>query len=110
MRHRLRTYISLPLLTLFLPGHSVFAQSATIKGRVTDDQDQPLPGVNVVVKGSTTGTLTDAEGLFSLTPVNPLTPKDALVFSFIGFINSDIIIGNQRTINVQLKAANQTLN
>ena len=111
MNLRLSTLVGLLCITLSLPHtHDLFAQSAAINGTVTDDQNQALPGVNVVIKGTTIGTLTDANGLFSLTPAKPLLPNDALVFSFIGFTNSEVPVGTQRTFTVQLKATNQTLN
>ena len=106
---RLSTLIGLFCIALLWPLPDLFAQSATVTGTVTDDQNQPLPGVNVVVKGTTTGTLTDANGAFSLTPAKPLLSTDALVFSFIGFSNVEVSIGSQRTFAVQLKATNQTL-
>ena len=90
-------------------GH-LFAQSAAVSGTVTDNQNQPLPGVNVVVKGTMTGTLTDVNGVFKLTPTQPFSEKDVLVFSFIGFANTEVIVGNQKTVSVQLKADDQTLN
>ena len=90
-------------------GH-LFAQSAAVSGTVTDNQNQPLPGVNVVVKGTMTGTLTDVNGAFKLTPAKPFSEKDVLVFSFIGFANTEVIVGNQKTVSVQLKADDQTLN
>ncbi|WP_461052473.1 SusC/RagA family TonB-linked outer membrane protein [Spirosoma arcticum] len=109
MNLKLSTFLCVLFIRLLLP-HDLFAQSATLNGTVTDDQNQALPGVNVVIKGTTIGTLTDANGLFSLTPAKPLSSGDALVFSFIGFTNSEVPVGSQRTFTVQLKATNQTLN
>lgn len=109
MRLRLCTFISLISVVFLLGTYDSFAQSVTLTGTITDDQNQPLPGVNVVIKGTTTGTLTDAKGVFSLAPTKPLSGQDALVFSFIGFINTEVTVGGQRTFAVQLKAANQTL-
>lgn len=60
---------------------SAFAQSK-ITGRVVDDQQQGLPGVSVVVKGTTTGSVTDATGNYALTAPNK---NGTLVFSYIGF-------------------------
>ena len=48
--------------------------------------------------------------MFSLTPTKSFSSKDALVFSFIGFNNIEVVVGSQRAFNVQLTAANQTLN
>ncbi|MFM7851098.1 MAG: carboxypeptidase-like regulatory domain-containing protein, partial [Flammeovirgaceae bacterium] len=61
---------------------SVWAQERVITGKVTSaDDGSSLPGVNVVVKGTTNGTVTDTEGKFSITVQNA---SSALVFSFIG--------------------------
>jgi TonB-linked SusC/RagA family outer membrane protein len=76
------------------------AQDRTVSGRVTAVEDGlPLPGVNVVVKGTSIGTVTDASGQYSLT--GPMADA-TLVFSFIGFISQELEVGAQSTINVQL--------
>ncbi|HCE58751.1 MAG TPA: hypothetical protein DER09_13220, partial [Prolixibacteraceae bacterium] len=76
-------------------------QQKTITGKVVDDRNAPLPGVAVVVKGTTTGIVTDIDGNYTL-PV----PADAQVlsFSFIGMKAQEIVIGNQTTINVTMAA------
>src|SRR5258706_15631197 len=77
-----------------------FAQERAITGRVSSSEDgTALPGVNVVVKGTTNGTVTDADGNFKLT-----IPQDggALVFSFIGLQTSEIVIGDRSVVDVQL--------
>jgi TonB-linked SusC/RagA family outer membrane protein len=73
----------------------------TITGRVVDDQQQGLPGVNVVLKGTSTGAVTNTEGNYSL-----VVPDGGgtLVFSFIGYVNQEVAIGNQTTINVTLRS------
>ncbi len=92
-------YNLLYLTVLLLLGIvDVFAQGQTITGKVTDTSNQPLPGVNVVVQGTTTGTTTDFDGKYSLL----VNPGDVLVFSFIGYQNQTITVGSQTTINVQL--------
>lgn len=74
-------------------------QSKTISGKVTDFTNSPLPGVTVVVKGTTTGTVTDADGNFSLTNV----PGDAtLVFSFVGMTTQEIPVVGKTSINVTM--------
>ncbi|MCS6968993.1 MAG: TonB-dependent receptor [Cytophagales bacterium] len=72
-----------------------------ITGKVTSASDQsPLPGVNVVVKGTTIGTVTDVEGKYSINvPDNATT----LVFSYVGYVTQEIAIGNQTEINVVLQ-------
>jgi TonB-dependent starch-binding outer membrane protein SusC len=70
-----------------------------ISGKVTDNDGNLMPGVNIVVKGTAIGTVTDAEGNYTLK-----VPNDAgiLVFSFIGFTPVEVAIGTQTTINVTL--------
>ncbi|WP_303312615.1 TonB-dependent receptor [Hymenobacter sp. BT730] len=76
-----------------------------VTGRVVDEQGAGLPGVNVVVKGTSNGTQTDADGKFSLT-----VPDDAtLVFSFIGYNTQELVVGGRTSLNVTLTAATQTL-
>ena len=74
-------------------------QKKEISGSVKDSKGLPLPGVSVVVKGTTTGIDTDADGKFRIS-----VPADAktLVFSFIGMKAQEIVIGNNTTINVTL--------
>ncbi|MBL0740013.1 TonB-dependent receptor [Chryseolinea sp. Jin1] len=70
-----------------------------ITGTVTDDLDQPLPGVNILVKGSSFGTTSDAEGKYSLA----VTDETAvLVFSFIGFLTQEVAIGQRTDVKVQM--------
>lgn len=74
----------------------------TVKGKVTDSSGGTLPGVSVVVKGTTVGTITDSNGNYSLSKV----PQNAtLVFSFIGMKAQEIAVGNQSTINETLEEA-----
>jgi TonB-linked SusC/RagA family outer membrane protein len=77
-----------------------FAQERTITGRVSSSEDgTALPGVNVVVKGTTNGTVTDTEGNYKLT----VPSGDAsLVFSFIGLLTQEVPIGDRTTLDVQL--------
>ncbi|WP_106137473.1 SusC/RagA family TonB-linked outer membrane protein [Spirosoma oryzae] len=81
-----------------------WAQGRTIKGVVTSGEDNAaLPGVNVVIKGTTTGASTNAEGAYTITvPANQLR-NGALVFSFIGMKTLEVPMGNQSTINVKLQ-------
>ena len=76
-------------------------QQNLISGVVTDDSGQPLPGVTVVVKGTSRGTITDGAGKYSL----PNIPKEAkLIFSFVGMIAQELPVGAKTQINVTLKA------
>jgi len=71
---------------------------STITGNVTDDTGGPLPGANVLVKGTTNGTQTDFDGNYTITA----NDSDVLVFSYIGFASQEISINGQSTINVQM--------
>ena len=92
------------LLLLFcLP---VLAQDVAVSGRVTSSDDgSPLPGVTVQVKGTSKGTNTDAQGYYKITA----SPSNRLVFSFIGYVNQEVAVGNQTTINVALVGDAQQL-
>ncbi|WPP49436.1 carboxypeptidase-like regulatory domain-containing protein [Catalinimonas niigatensis] len=91
----------LALLTvLLLSTPSLQAQNRTVSGKVVSgEENTPLPGVNVILKGSTLGTVTNAEGEYRL----QLPDGDGILsFSFIGYISQEIEVGNQSTINVTL--------
>lgn len=77
---------------------TAFAQK-TVKGTVNDAAGEPLIGVNIVVKGTSTGTVTDVDGAYSLQ-----VPDDdaVLVFSYIGYLSTEVIVGNQTTIHQTL--------
>lgn len=76
---------------------SIFQQTRNISGRVTDSSGAPLPGVTVVIKGTTQGTISDTDGNYSLGDV----PADAiLVFSFVGMKTEEIFVSGNTTINV----------
>ena len=89
------------LLVLLAIGVQAFAQSA-VSGRITDEAGEPLVGANVLVKGTTTGTMTDYNGNYSLN----VRQGAVLVFSSIGYATQEIRVGSQRVINVTL--ANDT--
>lgn len=89
----------LVVLFLGLQGHSAFAQGRVITGTVTDSDNQPLLGTNVVLKADpSSGTVTDVNGEYSITA----SPTDVLVFSFVGYVTQEIPVGNQVVINVTL--------
>ena len=87
-----------PAVALVAPEAPGAPADATVTGRVVDEKGAGLPGVNVVIKGGTNGTSTDADGKFSLA-----VPEGAtLVFSFVGYAAQEVVVGNQTTINVAL--------
>ena len=74
-------------------------QQKSVSGKVTDSLGDPLPGASIVVKGTTTGTITDIDGNYSLSNI----PANAsLQFSFVGMKIQEVIIGNKTTINISL--------
>ena len=77
-----------------------FAQGRQVNGTVKDAAGEPMIGVNVLVKGTTNGTITDFDGNFSLSGVKD---NDVLSVTYIGYITQEVKVGNQKTINVVLK-------
>ena len=88
------------ILTLFLVFmvQITFAQDKTVTGTVNDEAGLPVPGANVMVKGTNIGTQTDFDGNYSIKAAN----GQILVFSFIGFAKQQITVGNADTVNVSL--------
>lgn len=106
MKQNYRSLNKLAVL-LFLLGASVvaFAQQQPVRGKVTDEKGSTLPGVNVLIKGTATGTSTDAAGSFSI----EANPDDVLVFSFIGYTPIEVRVGNQTSFDVTLHEDVKTL-
>ncbi|MBO0935511.1 SusC/RagA family TonB-linked outer membrane protein [Fibrella sp. HMF5335] len=105
-----RFTLPISLFFILLASQHLLAQSPTLAGTVRDEKNQPLPGVNVVIKGTSVGTTTNATGAYSLTLPKPSAGGEVLVFSFIGYINQEVSLAGQSTIDVQLKENNQLLN
>ena len=70
------------------------------KGRVVDAKGQPLPGVTVLIKGTKTGTSTDANGVFNF---NLPTGKETLIFSFVGYKTQEVAVNGRSTLDVNLE-------
>jgi TonB-linked SusC/RagA family outer membrane protein len=94
--------VSLMLTLLCL---TTFAQQASVSGTVKDRSGTGLPGVNVIVKGTTNGTSTDSDGKFSLNA----SSDDVLVFSFIGYTTREVPVGNQTTFDISMDEDVSTL-
>src|SRR4051812_43723993 len=78
----------------------VLAQDRKITGKIISAEDSsPLPGVSVVLKGTSTGTVTDGNGLYQLSVP---AAKGSLVFSFIGMLTKEVELGPAAVIDVQL--------
>jgi len=97
--------ISFILIFLFCT-YSAFAQN-NITGVVTDAQSgETLPGVNVHIKGTTNGTITDISGKYTISAAG----SDVLVFSFVGYQSQEVTVGDQKTINISLQEESLGLN
>lgn len=77
-----------------------------VSGAVSDENSQPLPGVNVIEKGTTNGTTSDAAGAFTLHVENE---RSVLVFSFIGYTSMEVPVNGRSTINISLAPSVQSL-
>lgn len=88
------------LFVFFVFSTSLLAQQKTVTGIVTDENDVPLPGVTILVKGTTNGAVTDINGNFSIGEMND---QDVLVFSFLGMKTQEITYSGQSNINVTLE-------
>ncbi|WP_338359791.1 carboxypeptidase-like regulatory domain-containing protein, partial [Yeosuana marina] len=88
------------ILTLFLAFvvQLTFAQEKTISGVISDNSGLPIPGVNVILKGTTTGSQTDFDGKYS---INAKT-GDVLVFSFLGLKTQQVTVGASNTIDITM--------
>jgi iron complex outermembrane receptor protein len=93
----------LQLMVMFLFSFSFFAQEVEIKGIITDQDNQPLPGVTVVVEGTSRGATTDFDGNYTI----KVEKGETLLFSYVGFDSQKIKIENNTTINVTLKMGMQ---
>jgi TonB-linked SusC/RagA family outer membrane protein len=81
-------------------------QTGQITGTVTDENNLPIPGVSIRVKGSTKGTSTDPNGKYSITA----DQGAVLVYSFIGYVTQEVSVTTAATMNVKLKPESNTLN
>ena len=103
----MKKVLLLNFLFLFALMGQVTAQSRTVSGKVTGAGDgTPLPGVSVVVKGTTVGTATSVDGSFNVT-----VPSDAntLVFRYIGYLTKEVALGANTSVNVVLELDNKQL-
>lgn len=87
------------ILTIFI-SFSSFAQSYTVSGVVSDSDNQSLPGVSVVIKGTAKGTSTDFDGKYSI----EVTNGDVLVFTSVGFETQQATISGQSVLNITMKS------
>ena len=114
---RITTHDKLRQSNLFLKGATFLllsllftsilsAQEKTVTGTITDKSGVSIPGVNISIKGTTTGVITDLDGKFTLT----VPSKDALLFiTSVGFVNQEILVGDQGVFTIQLEEDIQEL-
>lgn len=94
------------LASLTITGVSPPQASQTIQGTVTDAGDgSPLVGANVLIKGTTQGTITDVDGKFTM----DAEPEDILVISFIGYLTQEVAVGNRSQIDISLEVNSTSL-
>ncbi|MGI9593320.1 MAG: carboxypeptidase-like regulatory domain-containing protein, partial [Patiriisocius sp.] len=89
------------ILTLFLAFvvQLTFAQEKTISGTISDESGMPLPGVNIIVKGTTNGTQTDFDGNYTITA----NTGDVLTFTYVGLKTVEQTVGSSNTVNVTMQ-------
>ena len=83
---------------MLLSSLSVFAQEKSITGKVIDEEGIPIPSVTVSIKGTSTGTVTDFDGMYSILA----KAQDTILFSFIGFESQEVLVGDRNIINITL--------
>ncbi len=79
---------------------AVAQQQPAVSGKVTDESGQPLPGVTIVIKGTTQGTVTNADGEYS---ISSLPENATLQFSFVGMRSQEVVVGSQTSIDVRME-------
>lgn len=95
------------IFCIFLCGFQTvaFSQQRTIQGVVTSENSEPLPGVNILIKGTSNGTTTGINGAYTL----EASQGDVLVFSFIGYQQQEVTVGSQTTIDLSMNEDMQSL-
>ncbi len=101
-----RKLLYFKLLVLSFLSTVSFAQNVDVKGKVTSSNGEPIYGVNIVVKGTNQGTVTNDKGDYSISVKKGAT----LTFSYIGFAAKEVAVGNNSVINVALEAQDNVLN
>lgn len=99
MKNRLKLFV---VIVLYAFSHVAFAQQTAVTGKVIDQAGEEIPGVSVVLKGTTTGTITDVSGNYSLN----VSGNDAvLVFSFIGLETQELVVAGQTVIDITMASS-----
>src|SRR5687768_5974206 len=88
------------LIIFYVPGHLMAQSIITVTGKVTSQENgETLPGANIIIKGSTEGTITDLDGNYTLNAPDQST----LVISSIGFISQEVLVSGRTRIDIQLE-------
>ena len=98
-------YAAAPIKPFSLNKSETVLEDIKVSGQVTDDKNQGLPGVTVLVKGTTFGTSTDVKGNFELNAPD----NGTLVFSYMGYISREVPVNNQRSLTVKLSEDSKAL-
>ena len=96
-KHRLWK-LAVTMLPMMLLSFSVFAQRHQISGKILDEEQMPVPGVNVVIKGTTIGTITSGDGSFSMQAAD----NDVLVVTYIGYNTEEVTVKGAGPYNISL--------
>lgn len=94
------------IIFLVLLSTSYGFSQTTVNGTVSDEQGEPLPGVNVLAKGTSNGVVTNFDGEYT---INTTSNETVLVFSYIGFATKNVLVGNQSIHNITLQEDTQSL-
>ena len=92
-------YFKFTLLSLCVLCFGMANSQNIVQGTITDNNNIPLPGVDIIIKGTSTGTTTDFDGNFSI----DATSEQTLVFSYVGFATQEVLVENQNTINLVME-------
>ena len=85
-------------LIFFMSGTSYLLAQSAVTGTVTDENGDGIPGANIIIKGTRTGSVTDFDGNYSLNA----SSGDVLVYSYVGYSTQAVTLGSQAEVNVQL--------
>jgi TonB-linked SusC/RagA family outer membrane protein len=101
-----KTIILTPLLSPKDDSKGIKQQNSIVSGIITDEKGEPLIGASIVVKGTTSGVISDMDGKYAI----PIPGNEAvLIYSYVGFITHDVLVGNKREINVTLSENSQLI-
>ena len=84
---------------------AVYAQDRNVSGTVKDEGGNPMPGVNIIIKGTSSGTATDGDGKYTLS----VSANGTLIFTFVGYTVKEVPVGTQTVLDVQMEVDATTL-